>query len=372
MGDILFRRFRESPSIDIHTAAGEQLIRISAESWQSYYGIAKLKASDQFVSDIVLMIDTFGPLIGLSKGFGEQTSSIDIEVLKKVIGEIVLARGISLGDKNAVATLERLCSSIAESPPIEEIEGIDRNRLVDDGVRKVCDILKGEYYEFVEPPLIVSELARACLYEITCEVLKKSSRVLTKEIKSVLEDRIAKHEALLRSYQRLRVIEDRVWHLLNVPIYGVCIKRTLLILRVQHLINLALCYYNNERVPDIDILEARCSVGEEKTRRGTPIRQTNIDRNMSYLLRTVLPEILANELASEIGTLVSGKRTSGMKPVFPSPLQPFIKREAGSFLVDLTALNEFCHKGIGVGNKLMSEEITRVCQVLETYNPQSR
>jgi len=359
-------RFQQPPEIDVHTPAGEQVVTVITESWLSYYGITKLKADDQVISDIVLTVDTFGSLIGVQKRYGEVVTCIATELLEKVIGEIVLTRGIAYDDKNALAALKRLCSSIVESPPISRIENLDGAWLVDEGVRKVRDVVTGEFYQFVEPPVIVAELARVCLYETVDNSLRGTNKKPPVEIQQILEDRIDKYRALLRSYQRLRIIEDRVWNLLNVPTYCGCIKRAFLALRVKQLVTLALCYYNNERVPDIDILEALCDVGEQTTRRGTEVRQTNIDRNIHYLLRSVLPDQLAYEFAKAMDGLVSNAQSGKTRMTFHPILRPYIKDADNSPCADLNGLRELCCRGIGMQNLLLSDEVTQMCQILET------
>lgn len=358
-------KFKQLSEIDIHTPAGEQAIVVIAESWLSYYGIVQLKADEQLISDIVLTVDTFGSLIGLQKGYGEGVTCIATELLEKIIGEIVLARGIAHDDKNALAALKRLCRSIVESPPTNEIEGLDGTWLVSEGVRKVRGVITGEFYQFVEPPVIVAELTKVCIYEIVDDSLRSADKKPPLEIRQVLEDRIEKYQALLRSYQRLRIIEDRVWHLLNVPTYCGCIKQALLALRVKQLVTLALCYYNNERVPDMDILEALCDIGEQTTRQGTKVRQTNIDRNIHYLLRNVLPDRLAHELAKAIDGLISNSQGGRTRMNFPPILQPYIKDSGDSLQVDLNGLHELCCRGIGMQNLLLSDEVTQMCRILE-------
>jgi len=358
-------RFRQPPEIDIHTPAGEQVVTVITESWLSYYGITQLKVDERVISDIVLTVDTFGSLMGLQKGYGEGVTCIATELLEKVIGEIVLARGIAHDDKNALAALKRLCRSIVESPPISRIQGLDGTWLVSEGVRKVRDVITGEFYQFVEPPVIVAELAKVCIYEIVDDSLRGAGKKPPLEIQQILEDRIEKYQTLLRSYQRLRIIEDRVWHLLNVPTYCGCIKRAFLTLRAKQLVTLALCYYSNERVPDMDILEALCYVGEQTTRRGTKVRQTNIDRNIHYLLRNVLPDQLAYEFAKAIDDLISNTHSGGTEMTFHPMLRPYIKDAGNSLCADLNGLRELCCRGIGVPNLLLSDEVTQMCRILE-------
>ncbi len=358
-------RFKQLSEIDIHTPAGEQAIVVIAESWLSYYGITELKADERMISDIVLMTDTFGSLIGVQKRYGEVVTCIATGLLEKVIGEIVLARGIAHDDKNALAALKGLCRSIVESPPMSKIEGLDRTWLVSEGVRKVRDVVTGEFCQFVEPPVIVGELAKVCIYEIVDDSFRSANKKPPVEIQQILEDRIDKYKALLRSYQRMRIIEDRVWNLLNVPTYCGCIKRAFLALRVKQLVTLALCYYNNERVPDIDILEALCDVGERTTRRGTEVRQTNIDRNIHYLLRSVLPDQLAHEFAKAIDSLISNGQSGGTRMTFHPMLRPYIKDAGNSLCADLNGLRELCCKGIGMLNLLLSDEVTQMCRILD-------
>ena len=358
-------RFQQPPEIDIHTPAGEQVVTVIAESWLSYYSITKLKADERVISDIVLTVDTFGSLMGLQKGYGEGVTCIATEILEKVIGEIVLARGIAQDDKNALAALKRLCHSIVGSPPINEIEGIDGTWLVNEGVRKERDVITGEFYQFLEPPVIVAELTKICIYEIVDDSLRGADKKPPLEIQQVLEDRIEKYQALLRSYQRLRIIEDRVWHLLNVPTYCGCMKQALLALRVKQLVTLALCYYNNERVPDMDILEALCDIGEQTTRRGTKVMQTNIDRNIHYLLRNVLPDRLAHEFAKAIDGLISNSQGDRTRMNLHQILRPYIKDTGDSLRADLNGLHELCRRGIGMQNLLLSDEVTQMCRILE-------
>jgi len=357
-------RFRQPQEIDIHTPAGEQVVMVITESWLSYYGITQLKAGEGVIRDIVLMVDTFGSLMGSQKGYGEGVTCIATELLEKVVGEFVLAWGIAHDDKNALAALKKLCRSIVESPSVSRIEDLDGTWLVNEGVRKVQDVIRGEFYQFVEPPVIVAELAKVCIYELVDDSLKGADKKPPVEIQQLLEDRFEEYQALQRSYQRLRIIEDRVWHLLNVPTYCGCIKRAFLALRVKQLVRLALCYYNNERVPDIDILEALCDVGEQTTRRGTKVRQTNIDRDIHYL-RNVLSDRLAYEFAKAIDGVISNSQSSGTGMTFHPMLRPYTKDAGGNSLrADLNELHALCCRDIGMKN-LLSDEITQMCRILE-------
>ena len=338
---------------------------VIAESWRSYYGITAQERDEQLVSDIVLAVDTFGSLMGLDKGYGEGIAPISIELLAKVVGEIVLARGIARDDRNGLAALKGLCCSIVESPPVSEIEGLDKTQLVDDGVLRVRSIMTSEFYQFVEPPIIVAELARVCIYESVGNCLRDIGKQPPLKIQRALDDQMEKHRALLRSYQRLRVIEDRVWHLFNAPTYCGCIKRAFLSLRVRQLVTLALCYYTNERVPDIDVLEALGDAGEQATRRGTQVRQTNIDRNVHYLLRSVLPDRLAHEFASAIDSLISDDHSGRRAMAFHPMLEPYMRHNDNSSHADFEALLEFCRSRIGMQSLLLADELTQMCGILE-------
>lgn len=364
MGDPLLQRFRELPGIDIHSPAGEQLIKVVAESWLSYYGIAKLTADDVLIGDIVVLIDTFGPLMGISKGQGTRLTSVDLELLEKIVGQIVFSRGIVLGDSHALASLKEVCSAILDSDPISRLQGIDRGRLVKEGVAKVQETLSGDFYQDIEPPVIVQEVAQVCIYEIVRKYSVDSGKKLPSEIQDVLEDKIAEYSTLLRSYQRLRIIEDRIYHLLNASGYCDCIKRSLLTLKTKQLVTLALHYCDNQPIPDEDMLEAMADAGEHTTTHGTAVRQTNIDRNIHYLVRNVLPDRLANEFGRAIDGFIRNRET---KRHIPEMLLPCLQDDcSGIPQVDPARLREFCSSGVGIPRgPLMSDALMEMCRILQ-------
>jgi len=365
VGDSLLQKFREWPNnVDIHSPAGEQLIKVVAESWLSYYGITKLAASEDLIGDIVILVETYGPLMGITQGQGTRVTSVNIELLEKIVGQIVFARGTILGDRNALANLRELCSAILDSNPINRLQGLDRGWLIKEAVARVQETLSGEFYQDVEPPVIMHEVAQVCICEAIREHCENSGEKLPAEIRQVLEDKITEYSALLRSYQRLRIIQDRIDQLLNASGYCSCIKRSLLTLRTKQLVTLALHYCDNQPIPDEDMLEALTDTGEHTTRRGTVVRETNIDRNIHYLVRNVLPHRLTNEFARSMGELIGSRQT---KQRLSEMLLPCLQNGCnGIAQIDLEKLLEFCRTGVGIPRgPLMSDALMKMCRLLQ-------
>jgi len=207
-------------------------------------------------------------------------------------------------------------------------------------------------------------VAQVCIYETIRKHCEDSGEKLPPEIRDVLEDRISEYGTLLRSYQRLRIIEDRIYHLLNASGYCGCIKRSLLTLRSKQMVTLALHYCDNQPIPDEDMLEAMADAGEHITTRGTAVRQTNVDRNIHYLVRNVLPDRLASEFARAIGEFIRSRKT---KQRLPETLVPCLQDDCNGIpQVDLGKLQEFCGAGVGIPRgPLMSDSLMEMCRILQ-------
>lgn len=356
-------RFKQPETVNIHDSFGGRLIEVTIESWLSYYGITEIKATKSLIPDIVLTIDTYGPLIGTAGGYGVIPTFIDAELVEKVIGEMVLARAIALGDKNAITRLKDICSSLVDAEPLNKIEHIDRDFLVAEAVKQVRDTLSSEAYEFLEPPFVIADVARVTLYEIAAKLVEETGAKLPTVIEAAIKEKIDAYQDLWRACQRLLIIEDRIWHLLNTSSYCTCIKSTLLTLNKNQLILLALRYYRNEPVPDRDMLEAMADTGEQYTRRGTSVSESNIDRNINYVLRDVLPKRLAGEFARSIDCLA---HTGRAKQPFHPRLQPYLVDQNNSVAqADVNKLREFCQTNIGIRKgALMSEAAIELCRIL--------
>ena len=98
--------------INIHNARGEHVIKVIADSWLCYYSTTKIKVDDIFINDVVTMIDTFAGVIGDTKKPGNVTPLIDMDILQKIIGQVILVKGIKSGDIAAIGRLKNICSNI--------------------------------------------------------------------------------------------------------------------------------------------------------------------------------------------------------------------------------------------------------------------
>ena len=68
------------------------------------------------------------------------------------------------------------------------------------------------------------------------EVYEFFGEKLPTDINETLKSGLEKYQILFRSYQHTRIIEDRIWHLLNTFDYCDYIKRAFLVLRNKQLV----------------------------------------------------------------------------------------------------------------------------------------
>ena len=149
--------------------------------------------------------------------------------------------------------------------------------------------------------------------------------------------------------------------------YCTWIKRSLLTLKIKQLIILALCYYQNERIPDIDILEALGDIGEHKTTQGTVIQQTNIDRNIHYTLHN----ILAKRLTLEFSRILDALENTGEIASNAFFKLYFVNSIDNTHKFEMKKIEDFCSLNLGTEKKeLMGDKIIEMCHRLERYTRQ--
>jgi len=350
--------------INIHNVHGEHVIKVIADSWLCYYSTTKIKADDSFINDVVTMIDTFAGVIGYTKKPGNVTPLIDMDILQQIIGQVILVKGIKSGDTAAIGQLKNICSNIVNTITVVRFDNDEVKQIVDQAIVTIRESLSDVLFEDLEPPLIVNEFARSYVYRVITNYLDNNKRTIPDEIKKLYDAEMANYQVLLTSYHRLRVIEDRIFNLIHSDAYCTWIKRSLLTLKIKQLILLSLCYYQNERIPDTDILEALGDIGEYKTTQGTVIQQTNIDRNIYYTLHNILAKRLTLEFSRILDALENTgeiENNAFFKLYFVNSIDSMHKFE-------MKKIEDFCSSNLGTEKReLMGDKIIEMCHRLERY-----
>lgn len=162
---------------------------------------------------------------------------------------------------------------------------------------------------------------------------------------------------------------DRVWNLLNAPMYCDCIKKSFLTLKPNQILLLALRYYDNQQIADQDVLETMDDIGERQKSWGNRVVELkvgNIDKNIHDIVRRVLPSRLAAEFAAALNNLLLNDLKKSTKQEFPSILRPYIVETSTERTVDRDLLLLHCRNGVGIKkNILMSDEMIKICHELK-------
>ena len=351
-------------TVDLRTPTGERWIQVVMESWLSYYSITSIEVDDAMISDVVILVDTFGVLMGIPERH-TCLSPQDAETLAKVIRDMLLARSFMQNDRAALKVVKELVLAIL-TPDL--VRGLDEDAvglMAEKSIRKLGETLADETYEFVEFPPSVEDLIEVCTYEALSEVLESFGKELPPSVEQELQNKARTVQDIMTVFRQERIKEDRLWHLFNAGMYCDCIKRSFLTLKPKQSLLLALCYYDNQRIPDSDVLEVLLDSGRRYTQRGSTIGQGNIDRNLHDILRRVLPSRLAREFAMSMEHFLDTAQKGHSADTTEPAIRTYISNSSSSPCVDSDKLLEFCQRGTGVKKtSLMSSEILRMCRLL--------
>jgi hypothetical protein len=350
--------------VDIHKPQGERFIQVAIESWMSYFGMTKIKADNSTIADIVTMIDTYASALGIEKKPGLEATRVDIEKLEKIIGQFVLVRGIRTSDAAAILNLKNILSSVINSSPVNLIQNLNIDEVLELGLSRVQDIIDGFDFESIEPPIAVERLARGCVFAVLSQNSNNNRIALPTAIADFIANEQAESQTLLNSFRQMSIIEDRIFNLLHADGYCNSIKQALISLKIRPLKNLSLSYFQNERLPNEDILEAMWDIDEGLTRDGNPLTVNNIDRNLNYLLNTMLVENLVREFQYSLQEVFQNPRS----PDILAPILKYYFRRGknGNNEVDSNNLLTFFSNAINPRNKvLFNDSVLELCRVIE-------
>ena len=365
--------------VDIRTPAGKRWVKVLADAWICHYGITKIKADEDFIIDTIFTIQIFANALKLTNKKGV-LGLIRSTILAEIIGNLVLARGISSKDHGAIDELRSLCSlmlkEICADAGIIDMNNNQQSHIIEEAIRLVIETLsdssehcQDEAYEVSELPLSIDQLAEVCLYEAVSGELNRLGYDVTPTVEKIIQEKENALRALIAGLNREGVKGDRIWNLLNAPMYCNCIKGSFLILKPRQRRNLAFRYYDNQRVSDSDVMEILEYVGELQHKRGNRDIETNpgnFSRNMSYILETALPQNLKIEFATAMQRLLHAEQN-----IIPVAIRPYIDHNCTPARVRLSTLMKSCQEGVGTDNGriLINEELIKLCRAL---NPKDK
>jgi hypothetical protein len=357
--------------IDIHKPQGERFIQVAIEGWLSYYGITKIKGDNSTIADIVTMIDTYAIALGIEKKLGLEATHVDSETLEKIIGQVVLVKGIVASDTASILTLKRILRSVLNSPPVNQIQNLNLEEILELSLTGVLDVLSSFDFELIEPPIAVERLARDRVFAVLSQTSENNRMTLPTEISNYIANEQAESQTLFNSFRQMSIIEDRIFNLLHAEGYCNSIKQSLISLKIRPLKILSLSYFQNERLPNEDILEAMGDMGDGLTREGKPLTVNNIDRNLNYLLNTILVKNLVREFQYSLQEAFQYLKS----PDVLSPLLKYYFRQGkkGNNEVDSNNLMTFFSNAINPRNKvLFNDSALELCRLLERQRQSNR
>jgi len=347
-----------------HTPEGERIIQVAIESWLHYYDLKVWKPEDALRDDIIELIDIYGPYL-----MGDQSRKppqfINEETIHRIIGPLVLARGLLQNDKSAIDKVEGLCARFLNENQHYLPINFDSSACIERSIALIQEILTDDSHEFVEliPPM--EDMVEQCVSQEIIISLNQLGISPPEELIKDLNDQKSTQEALMTVLTQLRIAHDRVWLLKNSPGYCNCIKQSLLLLKTDQLLLLSLGYYENQRVPSIDIFEALTDTGNQYTQRKTEIGRDNIDRNLHYILRTALPHRLAQEFAVSLDKIIAMNEKNTLKHTINPYALYFVDNSGVIPCANQRKLLEYCEEGIGsTKGQLVSEGLIKLCQAL--------
>lgn len=357
-------------SVNINSAVGKRIIRVLGEAWGRRYNISKIVFDGTFVDGIIDSLECFGQALQITSEDGS-LDSVDATILGNVVGNIVLIRGIIAEDEAALKVLRTVCGNIYKREYEVHLQLPEINPILAEAFNLIRDTLYGfddanNTYEVSELPLSIEQLAEVCIGEAVLHASNQESGNLPRYIEKMVKEKEEILKTLIDSLRKEALKTDRMWNLLNAPMYCDCIKRSFLTLKPNQMLLLALRYFDNQQIADQDVLETMDDIGERQRswgNRTVEVKIGNIDKNVHDILRRILPSRLASEFARALHDLLLNDDEVLTKHEI---LSQYIDETSPERRVNQELLLLHCQAGVGIkkGN-LMSDEMVKICRLLK-------